>query len=109
MFARVLKMSLKVDKIAEATRIFRDTVVPLCRTQQGFKGSYYLSDLKTGESVALTFWETKEDMLATEASRFFQEQVTRFIPFYAKPPIRRAFEVEVSAGFENPRSRIPKD
>jgi hypothetical protein len=34
-------------------------------------------------------------MLANEASRFFQEQVARFIPFYAKPPIREAFEVTI--------------
>jgi len=95
MFARVLKMRLKVDKIAEATRIFRETVIPLCRKQRGFKGGYYMSDPKTGESLALTLWEREEDMLETESSHFFQEQVARFIPFYAKPPIRTAFEVEV--------------
>jgi heme-degrading monooxygenase HmoA len=109
MFARVLKMRLRVDKIAEATRIFRGTVIPLCRKQPGFRGGYYMSDPKTGESIALTFWERKDDMLATEASRFFQEQVARFVPFFAKPPIREAFEVEVIAG-EGPQNlNIPKD
>jgi heme-degrading monooxygenase HmoA len=108
MFVRVLKMRLKADKISEATRIFRETVIPLCRKQPGFKGGYYMSNPKTGESVALTFWKTKEDMLATEASHFFQEQVARFIPFYAKPPIRKTFEVEVVAGEEDWKSNIPK-
>ncbi len=93
MFARVLKSRVKVNKIAEATRTFREIVIPLCRKQRGFKGGYYLSDPKTGESVAMTFWESKDDMLATEASHFFQEQVARFIPFYAQPPIREAYEV----------------
>jgi heme-degrading monooxygenase HmoA len=102
-------MRLKVDKIAEATRVFRDTVVPLCRKQPGFRGGYYMSDPKTGESIAMTFWEREEDMLATEASRFFQEQVARFVPFYAKPPIREAFEVEMIAGKEPQTSNIPKD
>lgn len=109
MFARVLKMRLKVDKIAEATKIFRETVIPLCRKQPGFRGGYYMSDPKTGESIAMTFWEREEDMLATEASHFFQEQVARFIPFYAKPPIRRAFEIEVMVPAEPQKSNIPKD
>ena len=107
MFARVLKMSLKADKVAEATRIFRETVIPLCRKQRGFKGSYYMSDPKTGGSLALTLWERKEDMLATEASHFFQEQVARFIPFYAKPPIREAFEVEVMVPEESKEVKKP--
>ena len=95
MFARVLKSQLKIDKIAEATRTFREVVLPLCRKQRGFKGAYYMSDAKSGESVAVTLWESEDDMLANEASHFFQEQVARFIPFYAKPPIREAFEVTI--------------
>jgi hypothetical protein len=59
-----------------------------------------MSDPKTGESVALTFWESKEAMLANEESHFFQEQVARFIPFYAKPPIREAYEVTIGEEFE---------
>jgi len=95
MFARVLRSQLKIDKIAEATRTFREIVIPLCRKQRGFKGGYYMSDAKTGESVAMTLWQKEDDMLANEASHFFQEQIARFIPFYAKPPIREAFEVTV--------------
>jgi heme-degrading monooxygenase HmoA len=95
MFARVLKSQLKIDKIAEASQIFRDVVIPLCREQSGFKGGYYMTDPKTGESLALTFWESKEAMLANEASHFFQEQVARFVPFYAKPPIREAYELTI--------------
>ena len=95
MFARVLKSRLKIDKIAEATRIFQEIVIPLCREQRGLQGAYYMSDPKTGESMVLTFWESKEAMLANEASRFFQEQVARFVPFYTQPPIREAYEVAI--------------
>ena len=95
MFARVLKSRLKIDKIAEATQIFQEIVIPLCREQKGFRGAFYMSDPKTGESMALTFWEGREAMLATEESRFFQEQVARFVPFYTQPPIREAYEVAI--------------
>jgi heme-degrading monooxygenase HmoA len=93
MFARILRSWLKVDKIAEAARTFQEGVIPLCREQPGFGGGFYMSDPKTGESVAITFWESQEAMLANERSHFFQEQVAKFIPFYLKPPVREAYEI----------------
>ncbi len=93
MFARILRSRLKLDKIEEATKTFRENVIPLCREQEGFKGGYFMSDPKTGESVAITFWESREAMLANEQSHFFQQQVAKFIPFYVKPPVREAYEV----------------
>jgi heme-degrading monooxygenase HmoA len=104
MFVRVVKSRMKIDKLAAAGRTFRETVFPLCRKQRGFKGGYFLSDPKTGESVAMTFWESEEDMLATEASRFFQDQLARFVPFYAKPPVRESYEVTVRQELGNPKS-----
>jgi heme-degrading monooxygenase HmoA len=102
MFARILKSQLKVDKIAEATRTFKQIVIPLCRKQRGFKGGYYMSDSKTGATVAMTLWESEDDMLATEANRFFQDQVALFIPFYAQPPIREAYEVTIRTEAKKP-------
>ncbi len=93
MFARILRSRLKLDKIDEAAKTFRENVIPLCREQEGFKGGYFMSDPKTGESVAITFWENREAMLANEQSHFFQQQVAKFIPFYVKPPVREAYEV----------------
>lgn len=93
MFARVLRSQLKIDKLEEAEKVFRKSVVPLCKKQKGFKGAYFMSNSKTGESMIMTLWKSEEDMLASEKSHFFQEQVTKFIPFYAKAPIREAYEV----------------
>ena len=104
MFVRIVKSRMKVDRLAEAGRIFRATVFPLCRKQRGFKGGYFLSDPKTGETMAMTFWESEDAMLATEASRFFQEQLTRFVPFYVKPPIRESYEMTVQKDLERPKS-----
>ena len=103
MFARILRSRLKIDKIDDATRTFREDVLPLCREQQGFKGGYFMSDPKTGESVAITLWESREAMLANEQSHFFGEQVAKFIPFYTKPPVREAYEVILEAEAETPK------
>jgi len=95
MFARLLRIYLKIDRIDEAKKLFEKKVVPACKKQKGFAGAYFMTDPKTGEGVAITFWESQEDMFATEQSHFFQEQVAKFLPFYTKAPIREAYEVAV--------------
>lgn len=95
MFARLLRMQTKIDRIDEASKLFEESVIPLCKTQKGYKGAYFLSDRKTGQSIPITLWESEEDMLANEQSRFFQEQLVKFMGFFTAPPIREAYEVIV--------------
>jgi heme-degrading monooxygenase HmoA len=93
MFARLLRIKTKIDRIDEASKLFEKSVIPLCKDQKGYKGAYFLTDRKTGNSIPITMWESEEDMLATERNRFFQEQVVKFLSFYKTSPIREAYEV----------------
>ena len=95
MFARLLRIKTKIERIDEAAKLFEESVIPLLKNQKGYKGAYFLTDRKTGVSVAITLWENEEDMLATESSHFFQEQLVRFMTFFKAPPIREAYEVVV--------------
>jgi heme-degrading monooxygenase HmoA len=95
MFARLLRLQIKMERIDEATMLFREIVIPLCKNQKGYKGAYFLTDRKTGASIPITLWESEEDMLATESSHFFQEQLVKFMTFFKAPPIREAYEVIV--------------
>ena len=95
MFARLLRIKIKIERIDEAAKLFEESVIPLLKNQKGYKGAYFLTDRKTGVSVAITLWENEEDMLATESSHFFQEQLVRFMTFFKAPPIREAYEVVV--------------
>lgn len=93
MFVRILRIQTKIDRIDEASKLFEESVIPLCKDKKGYKGAYFLTDRKTGNSIPLTMWESEEDMLATERSRFFQEQVIKFLSFFKTSPIREAYEV----------------
>ena len=95
MFARLLRIKTKVERIDEAAKLFEESVIPLLKNQKGYKGAYFLTDRKTGVSIPITLWENEEDMLATESSHFFQEQLVRFMTFFKAPPIREAYEVVV--------------
>jgi heme-degrading monooxygenase HmoA len=93
MFARLLRIKTKIERIDEASKLFEENVIPLCKDKKGYKGAYFLADRKTGNSMLVTLWESEEDMLATERSRFFQEQVVKFLSFYKSSPIRETYEV----------------
>ena len=93
--ARLLRMHLKIDRIDAVKKIFEESVIPLCKSQKGFLGAYFLADQESGTCIPITLWESEEDMLATERSAFFQEQIVKFMPFFKSPPIREGFEVIV--------------
>lgn len=95
-YARVLRMNLKIDRVDMAKKIFEESVIPLCKNQKGFLGAYFLADKESGTCVPITLWESEEDMLATERSAFFQEQIIKFMPFFKSPPVREGYEVVVS-------------
>ena len=93
MFVRTLRMQLKKDKINEASNLFKKSVLPSCKKQEGFEGAFFMTNPKTGEGMAITFWTTEELMLASEENRFFQEQVAKFANFFTIAPVRETYEV----------------
>ena len=95
MYARLLRFQTKIDKVNQASKIFRESVIPLCQKQKGYKGALFLADRETGDCVPITLWETEKDMLATEHNRFFQEQLVKFMPLFTELPVREGYEVVV--------------
>ena len=93
MFVRLIRIKIDTDRIDEASKLFEEGVIPLCRDQKGFQGAYYLADRETGNCLLMTLWESKKNMMATEESRFFQEQLVKFMVFFKEPPVREAYEV----------------
>ena len=95
MFARLLRFQTKFDQIDEASKLFKKNVIPLCKNQKGYKGCFFLADRETAHCIPITLWESQEDMMATEHSRFFQEQLIKFMNFFVGPPVRETYEVVI--------------
>jgi len=93
MFVRLIRIKIDTDRIDEASKLFEEGVIPLCRDQKGFQGAYYLADQETGNCLLMTLWKSKKNMMATEESRFFQEQLVKFMGFFKEPPVRETYEV----------------
>jgi heme-degrading monooxygenase HmoA len=95
-FARVTIATSLPGKQDDVLRIERDSIVPACKQQEGFKGLYLLRDHKTNKGLTISLWETEADMKAAEASGFYQQQVAKMKDVVAAPPVREEYEVSLA-------------
>src|SRR5215471_8274925 len=94
MHARLMTSQLQLDKLEEASQLYRESILPAVRQLPGLKGRMVLVDRSTGKVITLTLWESEADARASgEGSAFMQATVAQFAPFYAAPPIIEIYEV----------------
>ena len=95
MHARVTTVMVQPGKVEEATRIFRDIIMAQVKQLKGFKGAMLLTDPDTGKGISVTVWDSKEDMIAVEASGKWAQMVGEFAAVLSGPPTREHYEVSV--------------
>ncbi len=95
MFARVTSIHVKTEYIEEVIKIYKESVVAAAKSQKGFKRIFFFLDRETGTGHSIALWETQEDAIANEKSLYYQEQLTKFLPFYKIAPVKEVFEVIV--------------
>ena len=66
LFARVSTFQGPPDQTSKGIRVAREQILPAARLQDGFVGIFLLYDREGGRSLAITLWETEEDLKASE-------------------------------------------
>jgi heme-degrading monooxygenase HmoA len=99
MVARVTVAEIDAVRMSvpQAVELFRESVVPSLREQEGYEGAYVLlSD--EGKALVLTFWESEEaaDAGLTGGRSFYAQQVEKFVTIYRAPPGREVYRVALS-------------
>ena len=97
MYVRVTTIQLQPGKVDEAVHIYQDSVVPAAKQQTGFQSTTLLIDRAANKGMAITYWASEADLMASEASGYYQEQVAKFAPLFATQPMREIYEVGASA------------
>lgn len=93
MYASLTIVNIHPQKAAEATRIWREEILPITQTLSGWKGAELFTNPQTGEGVAVNFYETEASVGAVEASGQFQQLMGKLAPLMTAPPVRKVFEV----------------
>jgi len=97
MYARVTTVEVQPGRMEEAIAVSRDSVLPAAQQQQGFKGGLWMSDPDTNKLMAVSLWETREDMEASETGGYYREQIGKYAGMFAGDAVREAYEVGVQA------------
>jgi len=96
MFARLTIVQTKADKMDEAVKVTKESVLPAAKSQKGFVGAHLLTE-PNGKGVFITIWDTEEDAIATEKSGYYQEQLAKFKDSFAAPPVHEGYNVAFQA------------
>ncbi len=96
MHARVTTGQIQPGKMNELVSIYRDSILPATKQQQGNRGAFVLTDSNTGKVIAISLWETEADATATGAgSAYVQEQFAKLAQAVAGQPTLEQYEVSV--------------
>ena len=97
MFARMTILQVRPENSEAAVKLFRRSVVPEAKKQKGYRGACLLTDPKAGKAIVVTFWRNEADAVANEESRYYQEQLVKFLQYFSGPPMREGYTVSVHA------------
>lgn len=95
MIARVTIFHVKPEKVEEAIKLYETSVIPDAKKQNGFAGGYLLTDRASGRGMSLTFWQTQEDVNASEENLHYQQQLLKFLEMFASPPIKEQYAISL--------------
>lgn len=108
MHARVITVQLKPGTAEDATRVYRESILPAARHQPGFQRALFLVDPITERAISITQWATEADLAASEASGYLREQVAKLTPYFATPVVSELFAVAVASnGSSAPYPSLP--
>jgi len=93
MHARVILGKVKLNKQDEAINIYQESVVPAAKKQKGFVSMNLLTDSDTNKFISITFWETENDMIASESSGYLQEQLGKIAALFVGPAVIQNYVV----------------
>ena len=96
MFARVITMQLKSDKLDEAAKYYQEIAAD-AKAQKGFNSNYLLVDRDTGKAVSVAFWDSKQDIIDDEESGRQKDRIEGLKAFLAEPYTREIYEVAVQS------------
>lgn len=96
MHACMITMHLKYGNADELTALYRNSILPVIRQQQGFIEMTFGID-KNGKAIAFAVFETEADALLSEENDRLAQQIGKTSPFLDYPPVVEHFNLKVKS------------
>ncbi len=99
MVARVTHVKVKPEDVAEAVRLFDESVIPAAEQEEGFMGALLLTR-EDGRALVIDLCDSIEHMRANERSGVYQTEVAKFAGKIVDRPSREFYDVAVAKGVQ---------
>jgi heme-degrading monooxygenase HmoA len=93
MFARHVTLKLKENSLTRLPRMIEYEILPLLRTQKGFRDEIMLVDSARSLVIGISLWNTKEDAQAYNQTGYSEVMKALAIVVAGSPAVE-TFEVE---------------
>src|SRR6266851_8018667 len=100
MFARHVTLKLKENSVTRLPRIIEYEILPLLRTQKGFRDQITLVDSVRSLVIGISVWNTKEDAEACNHTGYCEVMKALAIVVEGTPAVE-TFEVETFEVFNS--------
>jgi hypothetical protein len=99
MYARIVSAQADPKNIDdESFRLLGESLAASACIQPGNRGFLGFFDHSTGKVMAVTLWETPQDLEASECNGYLRRQLARAQPILGGPVVRETYEVVAHAG-----------
>jgi hypothetical protein len=99
MVARVTHVKVMPEDVAEAVRLFDESVIPAAEQEEGFMGALLLTRAD-GRALVVDLCDSIDHMRANERSGFHQKEVAKFAGKIVDRPTREFYDVAVAKGVQ---------
>ena len=93
MHVRAATVQVQSGKMQEAIDAYNNAVVPAQKAQNGYQGSYLMTDAGSGKALSISVWDTEADMLAGESGGYYQQQVEKLGSLLTGAPVLDHYEL----------------
>jgi len=89
-YAHVAVGEFKPGKFAEAQQLYEEAIATY---KEGFQGAYLLREPESERGISVVFWESIEDMDASETEAVHQAILKKMAPLFTQAPALTIYEV----------------
>ena len=108
MIARLVRMRVRPEDIAEVVERYNDVIVPVAQAEEGFLGALLLTR-PDGTIVSVDLCESVEQARSNEQHGIYQQEVSRFRDRLVDHPTREFYEVAAEIGLRGGTDLLPAD
>ena len=94
MYARVNATEWKPERIEDGIRLTEETIIPSYREHPGFRGYFLLTEPGGERAMAITMWDTEENMESSAAVA--RAMIPKLKEILKAPPETNHYEVMFS-------------